>query len=220
MNEMHARLNVFWEQFLDRLDPGCARAVGAAYDDLAREQEGHSRLGPGDEAPDFTLPDSDGAPVRLGAMLTRGPAVLVFFRGSWSPFCRLALRAYSEAAPAFAARGAGVIGISAQRREGLARLAFEDGLAFPLLCDAGAGIAGRFGIACATPPALLPLYRRFGHPPAEQNQSGCNRLALPATYLVGRDGRIRFAHVGVRPHERAAPEEVLAALTPAHAGTR
>jgi len=36
-----------------------------------------------ERAPDFTLPDSTGAPVTLSAELARGPVLLVFFRGHW-----------------------------------------------------------------------------------------------------------------------------------------
>jgi hypothetical protein len=34
-------------------------------------------------APAFTLPAQDGAPVSLAGALAHGPAVLVFYRGSW-----------------------------------------------------------------------------------------------------------------------------------------
>ncbi len=34
-------------------------------------------------AADFTLPDATGKPVALASLLTRGPAVLVFYRGFW-----------------------------------------------------------------------------------------------------------------------------------------
>ena len=40
-------------------------------------------LQPGDPAPDFTLPDQDGRPVSLTALLESRGAVLVFFRGWW-----------------------------------------------------------------------------------------------------------------------------------------
>jgi peroxiredoxin len=36
-----------------------------------------------DEATDFELPDQDGKPWRLADQLTRGPVVLVFYRGDW-----------------------------------------------------------------------------------------------------------------------------------------
>jgi hypothetical protein len=34
-------------------------------------------------APAFALPDADGRVVALDALRTRGPAVLVFYRGDW-----------------------------------------------------------------------------------------------------------------------------------------
>ena len=37
----------------------------------------------GQPAPDFTLPNRDGKPVALTALLARGPVVLSFFRGRW-----------------------------------------------------------------------------------------------------------------------------------------
>jgi len=36
-----------------------------------------------DSAPDFTLPDHLGTPVSLAAERTRGPVLLVFYRGHW-----------------------------------------------------------------------------------------------------------------------------------------
>lgn len=40
-------------------------------------------LGPGDRAPDFTLPDSDGHPVTRSAWQGDAPLILYFFRGTW-----------------------------------------------------------------------------------------------------------------------------------------
>ena len=37
----------------------------------------------GQRAPDFTLPNTEGTPVSLAALLARGPVVLSFFRGRW-----------------------------------------------------------------------------------------------------------------------------------------
>ena len=63
-------------------------------------------LAVGDRAPDFTLPNATGEPVRLAARLARGPVVLSFYRGEWCPFCNLELRALQAALPRFQARGA------------------------------------------------------------------------------------------------------------------
>ncbi len=37
----------------------------------------------GDKAPDFALPNGDGKIILLAEYLTRGPVVLVFYRGFW-----------------------------------------------------------------------------------------------------------------------------------------
>jgi peroxiredoxin len=38
---------------------------------------------PAIEAPDFTLPDSQGRPWSLGEHLCAGPVLLIFYRGDW-----------------------------------------------------------------------------------------------------------------------------------------
>jgi len=40
-------------------------------------------LGPGDTAPDFTLPDNQGRARTLADYLRRGPVILAFHRGTW-----------------------------------------------------------------------------------------------------------------------------------------
>ena len=42
-----------------------------------------SKLRVGDWFPDFTLPDSAGRPVTLAAVVARGPALFLFYRGDW-----------------------------------------------------------------------------------------------------------------------------------------
>jgi peroxiredoxin len=37
----------------------------------------------GDVAPDFELVDSTGKPQRLSEMVSRGPLILIFYRGDW-----------------------------------------------------------------------------------------------------------------------------------------
>jgi hypothetical protein len=54
-------------------------------------------LKPGAVAPDFMLPDAQGRGARLQSLLRQGPVVLVFYRGSWCPYCNLHLRGFQRA---------------------------------------------------------------------------------------------------------------------------
>jgi peroxiredoxin Q/BCP len=46
---------------------------------------GSAALKVGDKAPDFTLPDTDGKPVRLSRLLESGPVVLAFYVKAFTP---------------------------------------------------------------------------------------------------------------------------------------
>ena len=54
-----------------------------ARDELARSGLVDRILQVGDQAPDFSLPSSQGGMVRLSDLLRRGPVVLAFYRGHW-----------------------------------------------------------------------------------------------------------------------------------------
>jgi peroxiredoxin Q/BCP len=46
---------------------------------------GSAALKVGDRAPDFILPDTDGTPVSLSALLARGPVILAFYPKAFTP---------------------------------------------------------------------------------------------------------------------------------------
>ena len=46
---------------------------------------GAAPLKVGDRAPDFTLTDTDGAPVALSSLLSKGTVVLAFFPKAFTP---------------------------------------------------------------------------------------------------------------------------------------
>jgi peroxiredoxin Q/BCP len=46
---------------------------------------GSAALKVGDKAPDFSLPDTDGKPVRLSKLLEQGPVILAFYSKAFTP---------------------------------------------------------------------------------------------------------------------------------------
>src|SRR5688572_14921078 len=53
----------------------------------------------GEPAPDVTVTDADGKPVRLLDLAKRGPILLVFYRGGWCPTCNFQIHELAKRFP-------------------------------------------------------------------------------------------------------------------------
>lgn len=100
----------------------------------------------GDVAPDFTLPDQTGAPVRLSALLGKATVVLYFYPKDQTPGCTTEARAFRDSYAGFAEAGAEVVGISSDSVASHRRFAAKEGLPFLLLSDRGGQVRERYGV--------------------------------------------------------------------------
>lgn len=92
-------------------------------------------LGVGDVAPEFTLNDAVGNKVVVADLLTNGPVVVTFYRGEWSPYRNLQLRALQEALPEITSTGATPVAISPQATDHGLTTTEKHELTFPVLSD-------------------------------------------------------------------------------------
>lgn len=92
-------------------------------------------------APNFTLPNENNASVSLYDYLAKGPVMLVFYPGDFTPVCTKQLCDYQENMDKFTARGIQVLGISADDPEKHQKFIKKFGFTFPLLTDPGKKIA-------------------------------------------------------------------------------
>jgi AhpC/TSA family len=76
-------LRQFKAGVLSRISAADAAVMAKATEDLIRSGIVERVKKIGDQAPDFTLPDATGELVRLADLLSRGPVVLTFYRGTW-----------------------------------------------------------------------------------------------------------------------------------------
>ncbi|MDP9890978.1 peroxiredoxin [Variovorax boronicumulans] len=163
----------------------------------------------GDLAPDATLPDGAGRPVRLSDVWHKGPLVLVFYRGGWCGYCSLQLRAWHQRAVDLARLGATLLAISPQTPDHSMRTAEENQLAFTVLSDSNLDAANGFELAFTLPPELVSFYGSVGTDIPVLNGNGLWVLPVPATYVIDEEGCIRFAHIEEDIRKRAEPADVL-----------
>jgi peroxiredoxin len=131
-------------------------------------------LAVGDLAPDFTLRDQNGADVTLSELLEERNVVVVFFPGAFSGICTGELDEIRDHLERFVGDDLQVVCVSCDAMFSLRAWADIQGYFFPLLSDAWphGAIARAFGV----------LDERNG-------------AALRGTFLVGRDGVVRWTLV-------------------------
>jgi peroxiredoxin len=168
---------------------------------------------PGTPMPDGDLLDVHGRPTTLTEARAQRPAVVVFYRGAWCPYCNVALRAYQETLVGeLAARGVALVAISPQRPDDSLSLAQKHDLAYTVLSDPGNQIARRLGIVFSLGQGARDGQAALGVDLASVNADGTYDLPLTTAVVVGADGTIRW--IDVRPDytERSEPAEIIAAV--------
>jgi len=179
---------------------------------LKRQGLAATALGIGAKAPSFELPDQNGKPVSSGMLLNSGRLVVCFIRGRWCPFCVGQMEAMSAIAALIAAAGAALIAISPQTEKQAYFMHDQHRLTFPLLVDADNELARQFGLVYRVPEEQQAIYRRtFVNLPFVNGDSSWE-LPIPATYVIDRDGTIRFASPNEDYTERPEPLEIMASL--------
>jgi peroxiredoxin len=205
-------LRAMYESGRQRLPAEVREIMKRNADELAASGLAERALGVGDRAPRFTLPSATGRRLSLDELLAEGPVVLTFYRGAWCPYCNLALRALQRHLDAIAARGARLVAVSPQVPDESLSLTERHQLAFDVLCDLGSDVAKQHGIAFDLSDELGALYDRLGFELQRVNGGHARTLPLPATYVIDRDGVIRWAFVDTDYAVRAEPDDILAAL--------
>ena len=167
----------------------------------------------GERIATFTLDDASGKQVSLDQLVDAGPAVIVFYRGGWCPYCNLALRTYQqELLPQLDAFGARLVAISPQTPDQSLSTAEKASLAFTVLSDPGSRVARAIGIAFEQSDEVLAAQRQLGLDLAKATAEGSSYLPRPTVLIVDRSRTVRF--VDVQPDYTARTEvaDILAAL--------
>src|SRR5438477_1951454 len=100
----------------------------------------------GDLAPDFTLPDQTGAPVRLHDLVGRKNVVLYFYPKDETPGCTIEARAFRDSYEQFSAKDAQVVGVSSDSVRSHRRFAQRYDLPFLLLSDRDGAVRRLYGV--------------------------------------------------------------------------
>jgi len=176
-------------------------------------QQGAQSIKVGEKAPDFTLPNATDNRVNLTMLLTKGPVVVTFYRGSWCPYCNLQLRALQSRLSDIHELGAELVAISPEVPDNSLSQEDRNILPFPVLSDQDAVIASLYGVAWEVPDLILNHMQKDRNLQLSNiNNGNGSILPLPATFIVNTTGNVVWKYVDVDYRIRAEPEDIVTEL--------
>jgi peroxiredoxin len=197
-----------------RLPQAVMSAFAESLRELREQGTPAGAISAGDTLEDFTLPDATGKRVSLSDLVAVGPAVIVFYRGDWCPYCNIALHTYqAELLPKLGAYGATLVAISPQAPDQSLTFKEKAELTFPVLSDHGADVARRAGIAFEPSAASLEAQHTLGLDIRKGNASGTTDLPMPTVLVVDESRTVRFADTHADYTSRTEVAEILDALS-------
>lgn len=198
----------------DRLPPDVAAAFAKSLAELTAAGIPAGVARPGTVISEVPLLDAHGGPASLHAVVADRPAVLVFYRGAWCPYCNLALKTYREQLhPALVDRGVSLVAVSPQKPDGSLSAQEKNDLPFPVLSDPGNVLARQLGILMpARSDDVRIAQEKLGLQLEEVNADATETLPLPTVVVVDAENRIAWIDVHPDYTTRTEVADILAAV--------
>ena len=202
----------------DRLPPDVTAAFAKSLTELTAAGVPAGAAKAGTKISDVPLLDAHGAPTSLYSETADRPAVLVFYRGAWCPYCNLALKTYAEQLhPALVDRGGVLLAVSPQKPDGSLTMQEKNDLPFPVLSDPGNALAGELGILMpARNDDVRAAQEKLGLQLEDVNADATETLPLPTVVLVDSEQRIAWIDVHPDYTTRSEVTDILAAVDSSH----
>jgi len=148
----------------------------------------------GQDAPDFELPVAGGKEkFKLSDYKGKQPVVLLFFPLAWTGVCTQQMCDTRDSLGSYNTLGAKVVGISVDSPFALDKFKQEQGLNFDLASDFNREASTAYGC----------LY---------EDLMGCKGVSKRAAFVIGKDGKIKYAQVNESAKNVPPQEEIKKAL--------
>ena len=168
-------------------------------------------LAVGATIPDVNLRTEKDKDFNLRAAVAERPAVLIFYRGGWCPFCTAHLSALVGIEKDLTDAGFQLLAISADQPSKLRERPAQQGLNYTLLSDSAMKASEAFGIAYAVSDDTLAKMKSLGVDLEAASGQSHHMLPHPSVFIVDKGGLIRFAHVNPDYKSRLDPAKILEA---------
>ncbi|WP_213881157.1 peroxiredoxin-like family protein [Pseudomonas sp. dw_358] len=204
--DLHAERERSW-------DPAALAVNVRQRQRLVDEAPGRGFVRAGDSLAPFDLLKLEGGTLSLDALVSDGPAVLVFFRFAGCPACNLAIPHYErELQPWLRAQGIPLVAVSPQVPERLIEIKERHRLTLQVASDPDNTLARRLGIVYEFDEASKAAALAKGKGIGEVTGTGTWELPQPTVVVIGQDRVVYFAEVSPDWLVRAEVQPVIEAV--------
>lgn len=154
----------------------------------------------------------DGQIADLADLIREKPTVLVFYRGGWCPYCNTQLGRLKEIEQQILDAGWQIIAISPDRPQKLSESIIKHQMKYTLLSDSKMEASKTFGIAFKVDDATIEKYKGYEIDLDDASGENHHLLPIPAVFLVGTDGVIKFTYANPDYKIRLDPQVLLSTI--------
>ncbi len=169
-------------------------------------------LSVGAKVPAVSLKTLDGQTADLADLIEEKPTVIVFYRGGWCPYCNTQLGRLKEIEQQILDTGWQIIAISPDRPQKLSESIIKHQMKYTLFSDSKMEASKKFGIAFKVDDATIEKYKGYGIDLDDASGENHHLLPIPAVFLIGADGIIKFTYANPDYKVRLDPQVLLSTV--------
>jgi len=175
----------------------------------AASAEAVQPLQPGSKVPELNLRDAAGETHPLKEILGGKPAVVIFYRGGWCPFCTVHLAALSAVEAELTKLGYHLFALAPDPPEKIAETIEDKELSYTILSDADLRAARSFGVAFQVDAETVTTYKGYGIELPVTGGAAVPALPVPAVFILDGEGIVRYTYANKDYKVRLDNDELL-----------
>lgn len=164
----------------------------------------------GEVAPEINSLSVDGSIVNSSKILKEKELIVIFYRGEWCPICNRYLKNLNDSLEYIVAKNAEIIVVGPENFENSAKTLDKSKGDFILIPDTSLKILTAYDVLFSVTNKYQSKIKTFLMTDiAKNNNQEEAMLPVPATYIIGRDGKVKWRHFNYNYSVRATVKEII-----------
>ncbi len=148
----------------------------------------------GTKAPEINVIDHFNREINWKEKLKEGPIVVVFYRGQWCQYCNLYMYHLADSLSMITNLGATLIAVTPENNKYIDETIMKTKANFSIVYDIGHHIMDDYKVTWHVSKLAHFFYKLRGIDLNKASDGTDRALPVPATYIIGQDGKIKAGY--------------------------